>query len=140
MVYFRSCFSQEHHRRINEKIIQPTTREQQAQEKQDEEPPENSGKLLVDATCTPADIGYPTDLSLLNEARGKTEHIIDRFHEHLVEKTEKVRKKARTYRRKARRGLPRSSQAEKPGKETTQNHWQTTALPQRQSWAYQSHD
>ena len=77
MVYFRSRFSQEHHRRINEKIIQPATREQEPHDKQDEEPPENSGKLLVDATGTPTDIRYPTDLSLLNEAREKTEHVID---------------------------------------------------------------
>ena len=56
MVYFRSRFSQQHHRRINEKIIQPATGEQEPQDKKDEEPPENSGKLLVDATCTPADI------------------------------------------------------------------------------------
>lgn len=30
----------------------------------------------MDATCVPADIRYPTDLSLLNEAREKTEAII----------------------------------------------------------------
>jgi IS5 family transposase len=39
--------------------------------------PTNKGKLLLDATCAPADIRYPTDLSLLNEAREKTEKIID---------------------------------------------------------------
>lgn len=35
------------------------------------------GKLLIDATCTPADIRFPTDMSLLDEARMKTEKIID---------------------------------------------------------------
>jgi IS5 family transposase len=39
-----------------------------------------SGKLLIDATCTPADITCPTDLKLLNEAREKTERIIDDLH------------------------------------------------------------
>jgi tRNA U34 5-carboxymethylaminomethyl modifying enzyme MnmG/GidA len=34
------------------------------------------GKLLVDATCVPADIRYPTDLGVLNEAREKLEKII----------------------------------------------------------------
>lgn len=34
-------------------------------------------KVLLDATCAPADIAYPTDLSLLHEAREKLEHIID---------------------------------------------------------------
>lgn len=33
------------------------------------------GKLLLDATCAPADISYPADLSLLNEAREKLEDI-----------------------------------------------------------------
>ena len=37
----------------------------------------NKGKLILDATCAPADIRYPTDISLLNEARENTEEIID---------------------------------------------------------------
>ena len=32
---------------------------------------DDAGKLLVDATCAPADVAYPTDLNLLNEAREK---------------------------------------------------------------------
>jgi len=40
----------------------------------------NKGKLLLDATCAPADIAYPTDLSLLNEAREKLEEMIDVLH------------------------------------------------------------
>jgi IS5 family transposase len=35
------------------------------------------GTLTIDASCTPADITYPTDLKLLNEARQSTERIID---------------------------------------------------------------
>ena len=47
-----------------------------------DEPPDPSGKnnrgtLIVDATCAPADIRYPTDCSLLNEAREKLEAMID---------------------------------------------------------------
>jgi len=34
---------------------------------------ENEGSLLMDATCVPAAIHYPTDLSLLNDAREMTE-------------------------------------------------------------------
>jgi len=64
----------------------------------DEENP-NKGKLIVDASCTPADIRYPTDLSLLNEAREKSEGIIDRLHEPLRGE----QKKPRTYRERARR-------------------------------------
>lgn len=58
----------------------------------------NQGKLIVDASCTPAEIRYPTDLSLLNEAREKSEYIIDRLHEPVKGKEKKVR----TYRKKAR--------------------------------------
>jgi hypothetical protein len=37
----------------------------------------NWGTLSFDASCTPADITYPTDLKLLNEARQSTERVID---------------------------------------------------------------
>jgi IS5 family transposase len=37
----------------------------------------NRGQLIADATCAPADIRYPTDISLLNEAREKTDELID---------------------------------------------------------------
>jgi len=46
----------------------------------EEKAAENNGQLLVDATCTPADIPYPTDVNLLNEAREKSEEIIDILH------------------------------------------------------------
>lgn len=67
----------------------------------DDEPPSaaNAGQLMVDASCTPADIRYPTDLSLLNQAREHTEHIIDRLYEQVRESTVP---KPRTYRHKAR--------------------------------------
>ncbi|CAM5785844.1 hypothetical protein BBOR36S_01650 [Brevibacillus borstelensis] len=42
----------------------------------------NQGVLLLDATCAPADVAYPTDLNLLNEAREKLEEIIDTLHAH----------------------------------------------------------
>lgn len=40
---------------------------------------ENKGTLTLDATCAPANIRYPQDISLLNEAREKLETIIYRF-------------------------------------------------------------
>ena len=42
---------------------------------------EHKGKVILDATCAPADIKYPTDLGLLNEAREKTEVVIDTLYE-----------------------------------------------------------
>lgn len=71
----------------------------------------NQGKLLVDATCTPADIRYPTDLSLLNEAREKTEVIIDRLHDEL----KGTEKKVRTYRIKARKEYLKVSKKRRKG-------------------------
>ncbi|MCB9926108.1 MAG: transposase [Planctomycetaceae bacterium] len=51
----------------------------------------NHGKLIIDATCGPADIRYPTDVSLLNEAREKTDEIIDTLHHPLVGKSRRPR-------------------------------------------------
>ncbi|MEE4261095.1 MAG: transposase [Desulfobacteraceae bacterium] len=61
----------------------------------------NHGKLLVDATCTPADITFPTDLKMLNTAREKSEQIIDILHGPLKGK----QKKPRTYRKIARKAF-----------------------------------
>ena len=61
--------------------------------------PPNQGKLLLDATCAPSDITFPTDLGLLNKSREKLEKIIDTLHKPLAGK----RKKPRTYRVKARK-------------------------------------
>jgi hypothetical protein len=59
----------------------------------------NRGKLIIDATCAPADISYPTDLGLLNGARVHTEKIIDILYKQLKGQT---KKKPRTYRNIAR--------------------------------------
>ena len=44
-----------------------------------EEEPKNQGTLIIDSTCAPANIRYPQDVSLLNEAREKLEVVIYRF-------------------------------------------------------------
>ena len=59
----------------------------------------NQGTLLIDATCAPVDIRYPTDLSLLNEAREVTEKLIDAMHSQI---REGFGPKPRTHRKKAR--------------------------------------
>jgi len=46
----------------------------------------HQGKLILDATCTPADVHYPTDLWLLNESREKLETVIDTLHAPLIGK------------------------------------------------------
>lgn len=74
--------------------------------------PANRGKLIADATCAPADIRYPTDASLLNEAREKTDELIDSLHEPLVGK----QPRGRTYRQTARRQFVAFVKQKKPGR------------------------
>lgn len=50
-----------------------------ADDSSSEEEETNRGTLTLDATCAPANIRYPQDVSLLNEAREKLETIICRF-------------------------------------------------------------
>ncbi|MFZ3131192.1 MAG: IS5 family transposase [Desulfosporosinus sp.] len=79
---------------------------------QDEEGPNcrKSGKMILDATCTPADIQYPTDTRLLNDAREKLEEIIDVLHKPEQGK----RKKSRTYRQKAHESYLAFTKQRKP--------------------------
>ena len=76
-------------------IEQPNLADQQQQAEV-----KNKGKLIIDASCAPADIRYPTDLGLLNSAREHSEDIIDQLYQQVKEE---VSKKPRTYRRNARR-------------------------------------
>ena len=59
----------------------------------------NQGTLLMDATCVPADVRYPMDPSLLNEAREATERMIDAMHPQI---RETFGNRPRTQRKKAR--------------------------------------
>jgi IS5 family transposase len=106
MVHFRKRFTKEMLAGINEMIVSKTVSDdpEQASFKKDSSRDDqtdsiNQGKLIVDATCTPADITYPTDLKLLNEAREKTEEIIDCMHKPFIG----LRRKPRTYRQRARK-------------------------------------
>lgn len=118
MVHFRKRFDQEILAQINELIVLKALQNEQSQcdetkddTPKDNTPPSNQGKLLVDATCTPADITFPTDVKLLNEAREKTEEIIDRMHAPLIGK----RPKPRTYRKKARKDYLALIKQKSPG-------------------------
>ncbi len=70
---------------------------------------ENRGKLLVDATVAEQAIRYPTDLSLLNEAREIPEKLIDELYA-----LSGYQKKPRTYRRKARKQYLAIAKNKKP--------------------------
>jgi len=102
MTHFRERLPLDMINRVNERVIENEAKKKELKEtvpKEGEGEIKNKGKLLLDATCIPQDIRYPTDLSLLNEAREKTEGIIDRLHE----ANGKEGKKPRTYRKKARK-------------------------------------
>lgn len=60
--------------------------------------PPPKGQMIIDATASPQDISYPTDLDLLNDARAKSEELIDRLYSPIPGKT-----KPRTYRDEARK-------------------------------------
>ena len=47
--------------------------------RENEDKPQNSGTLMIDATCAPQHIAFPQDICLLNEARENLEGIIDRM-------------------------------------------------------------
>ena len=67
-------------------------------------------ELILDATVAPQAIRFPTDLSLLNEAREFSERIIDK----LYPKTD-LSKKPRTYRQKARKAYLAIAKRRRPG-------------------------
>jgi transposase, IS5 family len=115
MVHFRKRFDKENLAKINDAIVVKATSSHEtkkatATSSNDDQSPPNQGKLIMDATCTPADITYPTDLKLLNEAREKTEEIIDVMHTPFVGE----RKKPRTYRQKARQDYLAVTKQKKP--------------------------
>jgi len=113
ITHFRKRFSPDILNEVNEKIARETQTE--IEKKDNNDPPDSSGsnhndeetdegldckksgKIILDATCAPADIQYPTDTRLLNEAREKLEEIIDVLHK----PEQGSKKKARTYRQKA---------------------------------------
>lgn len=101
MVAFRKRFSEEDLSEILEMTI---PKEEDGDE--NDEPPEG-GTLIMDATCCPADIAYPQDVNLLNEAREKLEELIDEVCE------AHSQPKPRTYRKQARKAYLKISKSKK---------------------------
>ena len=58
----------------------------------------NMGTMILDATCSPSNIRFPQDFSLLNEARVKLDAMIDKLHDPASGK-----RRPRTYRRLLRK-------------------------------------
>ncbi len=71
---------------------------------------ENRGTLILDASCAPQDIQYPTDVRLLHEARQKLEAMMDTL------QTGRTSEKPRNYRQKANREYNRFNRNRRPTK------------------------
>jgi len=116
MTHFRKRFKKNSLAEINESIVRNALEtggepQDKSSADKDDDQPSNKGKLIVDATCTPADVAYPTDLNLLNEAREKTEAMIDTMHAPRVGE----QNKPRTYRQKGRKDYLAIAKQKRPG-------------------------
>ena len=98
MVEFRKRFSEENMAAILEASIPRT--EKNGDDEEYSVPP-NRGTLILDAACCPADVAYPQDANLLNQAREKLEQTVDEIGKSTGEK------KPRMNRQRARRGFLR---------------------------------
>ena len=121
MTSFRKYITQDMIDEINDEMFRPAKKDDDdtpnnSGENNDEntdEKPKNQGSLLLDATCAPAWMAYPTDINLLNEARKKLEKIID-----ILYRNGEAKIKPRTYRQLARRDFLRFIKNRKPRKKT----------------------
>ena len=104
MVYFRKRLTPEILGEINEMILTA----QNADGDDHDDDGSNGGTMIVDATCAPAQIKYPQDSALLNEARENTEALIDALHK-------PGEKKPRTYRKRAHKDYLSLVRTRKPG-------------------------
>jgi hypothetical protein len=108
LVHFRERISAELVNKVNQQMVKKMhletssigTEKKTAITEKEVNEPKNRGKLILDATCAPGDISYPTDLGLLNQARKQTERIIDLLYEQIKGQ---LAKKPRTYREVARK-------------------------------------
>ena len=90
----------------------PSGSEKTAADQSGEKEEANKGTLILDATCVPSDIRFPTDISLLNQGREWLEDIIDEQHEKGMTNGQKPR----TYRQIARKEYMRFVRNRKPSR------------------------
>nr|WP_239530265.1 IS5 family transposase [Sporolactobacillus spathodeae] len=98
-------------RTANEYLIQNAERPEKDESNKDDDPPSNDGPkgtMIVDATCAPSDIAFPTDVRLLHVTRIHLEKLIDELW------NSSFGKKPRTRRRQARMAYLRFARNRKP--------------------------
>lgn len=115
MTRFRKRISTETLQKVNDIIIGRPTEKEDNDKHDNGGSGGNSGTLILDATCAPQNIRFPTDASLLNEARINAEEIIDVLHEQGLTDGEK---KPRTYREKAKRQYNSFSKSRKKSRKS----------------------
>lgn len=115
---------------INEKILTVKRKldAKKSSSKEDDEKesknPTHKGSLLIDATACPQDIAYPTDLNLLNDAREKSEELLD-----IVFESSTLKSKPRNYRKVARKDYLKTAQKkEKITSRNTRGKSKTTRI------------
>ncbi len=84
MFHFRKRFPANVLAQVNNAVAQKVRAKHRPLETPNDPPASraNKGKLLVAATCTPADITDPTDVKRLNKARAKTKRSLTFFTNH----------------------------------------------------------
>jgi len=114
-VEIRKRLGKERLQRINEMFVDFTKESQEDEDSSDNGSDDvtHKGMLIIDATATPQDIAYPTDVGLLNNAREKLEEMID-----VLWEPKPGWIKPRTYREVARKYYLAFSRKRKPKKKT----------------------
>ncbi|HEY9705442.1 MAG TPA: transposase [Allocoleopsis sp.] len=102
LVHFRKRISEEIINKINKNIVKENLENLENDEDKisESEAQKNKGELILDASCIPSDIEYPTDLGLLNKGRETTNKYIDKLYKPLKRN---LKKKPKTERKKARK-------------------------------------
>jgi hypothetical protein len=112
MVHFRKRFTAEFMAEINEAMCKAEAMPKDVTPPDDDDDEPHGGTLILDATCAPADIKYPTDTGLLADAIEKTDAMIDTLHEPF----KGTQPRPRTYRVKSRKLFTGFVRQRKPGK------------------------
>jgi len=114
MVWFRKRLSGKFMAEINEAMCKADAQPEVEAPPEDDDDEPHGGTLIVDATCAPANIKYPTDTGLLAEGVEKCDELIDALQEPLRGETPRPR----TYREKSRKLYTGFVRMRKPGAKT----------------------
>jgi hypothetical protein len=97
MTWFRKRLTVNFINEINEDMCAAEAQPKIEEQPKNEDDFPHGGTLILDASCAPANIAYPTDTGLLAEAIEKTDKMIDALHEPFKGK----KPRPRTYRKKS---------------------------------------